>query len=440
MIDFAVKLVLDIRRCTFLRAVQRTLVMLMPIALVGAYFKFLNDLVFSPNGMIFNIFNLDQIMSDRVWYAGSFVCHGMTEVTLGVFGVYASYFMARYTARIYRKDSTLSGLTAVVIMLFCSYASNNGRDSRMPFSDNLLQVNAVFIALFVGFCIGQVFHWLGSDYLPVESESTKWIQHRALAAVLPSIVSFAFGVVLGIIIYELRFKLLDSASFSEIVNRLQTTNNIVEVLGLSIAVTFLNWLGIGYPLYSLSGAVNNAYTAENLTYTLQHGNSWNVPYKFLGSTLIKTYGTMGGASVVLAVIVVLLLRKENKEISTIARLNLLPATFNSTLGFLVGLPIILNPVFMLPSMLIPLINMALAAGAICLHLVPVSVYPILKGTPGILISFFGTNGSWSALCFAILLFLFDVCLMWPIIKVNEKVELELRVSEGGVTDAHTQKS
>lgn len=440
MLNILTKSVLRIRQWTFLRAAQRTLVMLMPIAVIGAFFNLLNDLVFSPDGLIYNIFSLDKIMSDHIWYAGSFVCRGMIEITFGVFGVYASYFMAHYTARIYHKDSTMSGMTSVLIMLFCSYASNSGHSNQVSFTISLLQINAVFSALIVGFCVGQVFHLLGKNYVPVENESTKWIQHRAWDAVLPFFVSLALGVMLGIIIYELQIKLLNSASFNELVSRLQTTNNLLEVLFLSLIVTFLNWLGIGYPLHAFAGTVNNAYTAENLTYAFQHGSSWNVPYKYLGSSLIKAYGTMGGASVILAVIVLLLLRHGNKEIGAIARLNLIPAAFGSSLGFAAGLPIILNPVFILPSILIPLINMTLAAGAITLHIIPVCVYPILRGTPGLLISFFGTNGNWTALLFVMVLFALDLCLMWPVIRINERVELKLKLSKGGSSNACAQKS
>lgn len=439
MLNILTKSVLRIRQWPFLRAAQRTLVMLMPIAVIGAYFNLLNELVFSPDGLIYNIFSLDKIMSDHIWYAGSFVCRGMIEITFGVFGVYASYFMARYTARIYHKDSTMSGMTSVLIMLFCSYASSSGHNNHVPFTISLLQINAVFSALVVGFCVGQVFHLLGKNYVPVENESTKWIQHRAWDSVLPFFVSLALGVMLGIAIYELQIKLLNSTSFNELVSRLQTTNNLLEVLFLSLIVTFLNWLGIGYPLHAFAGTVNNAYTAENLTYAFQHGSSWNVPYKYLGSSLIKTYGTMSGASVILAAIVLLLLRHGNKEISAIARLNLIPAAFGSSLGFSAGLPIILNPVFVLPSILIPLVNMTLAAGAITMRIIPVCVYPILKGTPGLLISFFGTNGNWTALLFVMVLFTLDLCLMWPFIRINERVELKLRLIKGGSSNALAQK-
>lgn len=421
MKEFTFNFLVRIQEYSFFRAARHTMAMLMPIAVVGSYFKVLNDLAFTPDGLIYNIFSLDKILSDHIWYAGSFVCRGMVEITFGVFGVYASYFMARYTARLYHKDSTMAGLTAVSIMLFCSYASSSGRDARMPFTASLLQVNALFIALIVGYCVGQVFHLLGKNYSYVKYEGTKVLQKRAGAAALPSFVSLLAGILLGIIIYELQLKLLNSASFNEIVSRMQTTNNFAEVLVLAVAITFLDWLGIGFPLHSLSGTVNNAYTAENLTYTLRHGNSWNVPYKFLGSSLINTYGTMGGASVVLAVIVLMLLIRSNRENEVNAKINLLPATFGSTLGFNIGLPLILNPVFLIPSIVIPLINMTLAAAAISLHVIPVCVYQILKGTPGLLVSFFGTNGNWAALIFTILLFLLDIVLLLPVVIFNEKM-------------------
>ncbi len=435
MKEFTIDIVARIQEFSFFRATRHTMAILMPIAVVGSYFKLFNDLIFTPNGLIYNIFNLDTVLSDHIWYGGSFVCRGMVEITFGVFGVYASYFMARYTARLYHKDSTMAGLTAVLIMLFCSYASSSGRNARMPFTASLLQINAVFIALIIGYCVGQIFHLLGKDFSYVKDEGTKVIQKRAGDAVLPSGISLMLGILLGILIYELQLKLLNSASFNEIVSRVQTTNNFGEVLILSAVITFLDWLGIGYPLRSLSGTVNNAFTAENLTYTLKHGNSWNVPYKYLGSSLINSYGIMGGASVALAVIVLLLIRRDNRENEINAKINLLPAAFGSTLGFTIGLPLILNPVFILPSVLIPIINMTLAAFAISVHIIPVSVYQILKGTPGILVSFFGTNGNWPTLIFTLLLFLLDIILLLPVIRINEKIGIRIAYQKKERSDA-----
>ena len=119
-----------------------------------------------------------------------------------------------YTARLYHKDSTMAGLTAVLIMLFCSYASSSGRNARMPFTASLLQINAVFIALVIGYCVGQIFHLLGKDFSYVKDEGTKIIQKRAGDAILPSSISLMLGILLGILIYELQLKLLNSTSFN----------------------------------------------------------------------------------------------------------------------------------------------------------------------------------------------------------------------------------
>ncbi|WEV43620.1 PTS sugar transporter subunit IIC [Lactobacillus sp. ESL0684] len=432
MINFVTKLILWTKERSFFRSVQATLVMLMPITVIGSYFDLMNKLVFSPNGLIYNIFNLDKIMSDHIWYGGSFVCRGMVSITFGAFGAYAAFFMARYTARIYHKDSTMAGLSAVLVLLFCSYASSSV-NQRLG-TTNLLQVNGIFIALMVGYGVGQIFHWLGARYQLVANETAGWIRRRAENSALPLLVSLIFGIMLGIIIYELQLKVSNSGSFRGIVLRLQTTDNLGDVLLLSILVTALAWLGIGYPLESLSGAISNNYTTANLTYALQHGNSWQVPYKFLGSSLINSYGIMGGASVVLAVIVLILLRHRNSNIEALALVNLLPAAFGSTVGFTLGLPIILNPLFLLPMVTLPLINMVLAASAISLNLIPASVYPILTGTPGILIPFFGTNGNWSALVFALMLFLLDLLLLWPLIKVSERIDQQAKLRREATID------
>jgi len=441
MIDFVTKFILWIRERSFFRAAQRTLVMLMPIAVIGSYFSLLQDSVFSPDGIIYNIFDLDAIMSDHIWYGGAFVCQGMVQVTFGVFGLYAAYYMARYTARLYQKDSTMAGMTAVIAILFCAYANSIGNVSgqRSPFSSSLLRVNGVFIALLVGYGVGQIFHWLGKNYVPVRYEHAERVQRRSWNAIVPILVSLGIGIILGILIYELQIKMLNSSSFKLLVRRIQGTNNLGEVLLLSILVMFLSWLGIGYPLNSLSTSINSGYTADNLNYALQHGGSWNVPYKFLGSSLINTYGAMGGASIVLAVIVIVLLRKEHKEIEYIAQINLLPVAFTSILGFAIGMPIILNPIFILPIIIIPLINMTLAAGAIAIHLIPVCVYPVLKGTPGILIAFFGTNGNWTTLLFSLILFVMDILILIPVIKIGERVEVNLK-KENRKNELNAQKS
>lgn len=406
--------------------------MLMPIAVIGAYFKMLQDAVFSPDSFIYNIFNFDETMSDHIWYAGAFISSGFTRVTFGLFGLYAAYFSARYTARLYKKDSTLAGMTAVIVIMFCAYASNIGNNmmDHSPFSSDLLKVNALLLALLVGYGVGQIFHWLGKDHEPIEYEHTWRIKHRAWNALLPASVSILCGMILGVAIYELQIKILSSDTFKSLVAQVQRSNNLLEIIPLLIAVMLLSWLGIGYPLASISRAAMTPAATANLNYALKHGEAWNVPHRFLGSSLVYPYATMGGASIVLALIVIILLTEhKDKEDENLAKINLLPVAFNSNWGLSIGMPVILNPIFFLPFLIIPVINISLAALGIWLHLITPCVYPVLKGTPGILVAFFSSNGNWMNLIFSIILFILDVLMLVPILRLSQRIEKGLKIYE-----------
>ena len=265
MVDKLANLLLTIRRLSIFRVFQRTLVILMPIAIIGAYFQLMRNAVFSPDSFIYNILNFDETMPDDIWYAGAFISSGMVRATFGLFGLYAAYFSARYTARLYKKDSTSAGMTAVIVIMFCAYANNLGdtTGNRSPFSASILKVNAMLLALLIGYVVGQIFHWLGKDHELIEFEHTSRIRKRAWDALLPASVSIFGGLILGVSIYELQIRIMSSDTFKTLVAQVENSNNLFKIILLLIVVMFLSWIGIGYPLNALSNsAVNTAAMAN----------------------------------------------------------------------------------------------------------------------------------------------------------------------------------
>lgn len=396
--------------------------MLMPVATVGVYFELLRDAVFSPDSLIYNIFNFDYVMSDEVWNVGNAVTSAMVRVTLGIFGIYAAYFAAEYTARLYHKDATMAGITAVIVILFCAYlsSSDHGNAFQTTFYSRLININDLLIAVVTGYLVGQIFHWLGKDYHHVSYESIGEIQVRVWNSFLPTAVAVCLGLFLGLIIYYFDLRLFNSDMVKSLVGQIKGSNDLRVVVPLTVFASFCWWGGIGYPLNSLMNSSNSGAALANLNYALRHG-AGNVPYKYLGSSLTSAYGLMGDACIALTLTVILLLYTNNKETESVAKLNLLPVSFGAQEGLAIGLPIILNPIFLLPVIFIPALNELIAAAAISLHLILPSVYPVLAGTPGILISFFGTNGNWPSFIFTVLLFLLDIVILIPVILISRRV-------------------
>ena len=419
-----------LRRRSFFRVAQRTFAVLMPIATVGAFFQVLQDSVFAPESFIYNLFDFDRIMSDRFWDIGTSLSQCVVEVIFGLFCLFTVYFSAFFTAKIYRKDATMAGISALTSLLVMVYLFQLGLTGRISLiTGGYLGFQYTFFALLLGYGVGQVFHWLGADYEPVNYEHTKLVQDRAIKALKLTLVTVIGGVIIGGILYAAISKVKANFSLSAMTSTVENSNNLFITVPSTALASFLSWLGIEEPILRLSNVETSAAATANLTYVMRRGSIWKIPYPYLGGSLISTYGVMGGCAVVLALAVAILIRGRRKEPETVAKMNLWPLLFSSSRGFLVGLPVILNPVYVIQLILVPVVNMLIAALAIFLHIVPTPVYPILTGTPGPLVPFFATNGNWPTLIFSIFLFFLDVVMMIPAVKLDNRTKALLQSYE-----------
>lgn len=416
-----------LRRRSFFRVAQRTFAVLMPIATVGAFFQVLQDSVFAPESFIYNLFDFDRIMSDRFWDIGTSLSQCVVEVIFGLFCLFTVYFSASFTAKIYRKDATMAGISATTSLLVMVYLFQLGLTGRISLlSGGYLGFQYAFFALLLGYGVGQAFHWLGADYEPVNYEHTKLVQDRAIKALKPTLVTVIGGVIIGGILYAAISKVKANFSLSAMTSTVENSNNLLITVPSTALASFLSWLGIEEPILRLSNVETSAAATANLTYVMRRGSIWKIPYPYLGGSLIATYGVMGGCAVVLALAVAILIWGRRKEPETVAKMNLWPLLFSSSRGFLVGLPVILNPIYVIQLILVPVVNMLIAALAIFLRIVPTPVYPILTGTPGPLVPFFATNGNWPTLIFSIFLFCLDVVMMIPAVKLDNRTKALLK--------------
>ena len=175
----------------------------------------------------------------------------------------------------------------------------------------------------------------------------------------------------------------------------------------------------------MTAGSDSATNVANLNYALTHGSSWNVPNPYIGNSLYQSYGKFGGSGLTLVLLIGILIFIKKSSIVRVARWSFIPTLFGSNQGAFLGIPIMLNPLFLFPYVILPVMNMLLAASMIAVHLVPASAYNVLSGTPGPLVAFIATNGTWQALVFSMLLFALDILLYLPIIKMSKDVQDEI---------------
>lgn len=111
----------------------------------------------------------------------------------------------------------------------------------------------------------------------------------------------------------------------------------------------------------------------------------------------QAWGTVGGGGYALGLVITSMLFSKNPANKTISRIGFPPACFNISEPMVYGLPIMLNPYFMIPFLFtMPTMGM-LSYFAISLGIIHTSVVFMPWATPPFILQFFNTGADWRAI-------------------------------------------
>lgn len=414
---------------TFTRALRRTLVVIFPFVLVGAVSQWLQDSLLNPSGFLYGVLALDAWTTPGVMQVLSSNLMALRAVTLGMVGLAAAFAMAKYTARSYQRDEQMAGLTALSAYLLL--ALRHGNNGRFNLDWMLTSYGTLLLALLVGYLVGRAFRRWGQPAHLAREAALSEIFHRMFAALRPILIVLTISLVWQ--------ALLNLASYysllSQFYGSLQGIGNGNQPVWLKFAVicltNILAWGGLNGPYYNGQLDLDGSQVAADLNYLLTHHGQGDLPYPYLASVLQKAFANFGGPGLTLALLIALILATNQRDYHRLVRANLVPVLFNSDYGLAVGLPVLLNPLYLIPFLGLPLLNLAVASGLLALHLFPTPVYPVPTGTPGILYAFFGTNGNWWALLTSLVLLAVDVVGYLPFVKLALRLNDQLPATDQG---------
>ena len=152
--------------------------------------------------------------------------------------------------------------------------------------------------------------------------------------------------------------------------------------------------------------------------TFQKGDS---PYAIFTKPFFDCYSSMGGAGCTFGLFIACLLRHKSASARKVARISILPSLFNINEILLFGLPVVLNPVFLIPFVFVPIATTTVAYFAVVWGLVPPTTHEVAWNIP-IFINAYMATGSINA----ILLQLVNLCIATFIYIPFVKIDNELR--------------
>lgn len=158
------------------------------------------------------------------------------------------------------------------------------------------------------------------------------------------------------------------------------------------------------------------------TDAVQNGQA---PQFILNDTFISCFTTMGGAGITIGLIIAILIASKRDDYKTIAKLSVAPGLFNINETMTFGLPIVLNPMFMIPFILTPILTASFAYFMTSIGFCGMMVYSVPWTTPPLLIAWLGSGGSIGAVITQAICIVISVVVYLPfVLATNKQAEKE----------------
>ena len=341
----------------------------------------------------------------------------------GLAGPLSTYFAGKYTAGHYGRSTGTAGVTSLLVSLIIGSQElllsplNDGVLTCINLPDSI----NIILAIFVGYLVGQIFRFSrASDDQIVDKDYI--YQPKTVRPIFLSLI-LAIGLNLLLVIG-------DQANVFQTIRKFTSTftvtdNHLLSTFMMGLLNTFSAWIG-NNQVFTPNSIAEDSFALENLTYAVSHHTTTGLHHLYTLTNLYHSYGMVAGIGSGLALLVALLLASTSYKDKKVSLLSVFPSLFNYGAPFMVGIPVLLNLVYLVPFLLAPMVNMGIAAVSLAIHLMPAAVYPVPDGTPSLLYAFIGTGGSLRALAISILCLGVDILIFIPFVRLSNKVQHGLK--------------
>lgn len=349
----------------YLSAIRHTFYVSMPFWLTVSFFDILGNLFLNSSGILFSKDGLNL----GFWLTGGLsgeeysqsrliiLMESYRQIIFAGYGMTAIIFtitLAGKLSELWKSDRYLTIFCAITaFILFSPVSYLEQKEVRDYFSEL-----GFFSAFFITAMSARIFSWLYSIKklrLKTPESFPKEMTHY---------VSAVFPVLITVLIFSLwafaaTLLKLNALHFLSENTTPEFFQNIFFVLCYQFFVWLLWWLGI--PGYSITSAIQEfAYLHAQL------GN------KIGESDAIFTTGFFeAGVIHVLGLIIAILVFSQHEDWRKVSKFSLPLMFFNIQEIFAFGLPVVLNPIFLLPYIFAPIANTLVGWVAISWGIVPI---------------------------------------------------------------------
>ncbi|MCK6145631.1 PTS transporter subunit EIIC [Enterococcus hirae] len=414
---------------SYLRAIRDGFISLIPVILFSSFFLLV---AYVPNA--FNFHWGEEIESILMKaYNGS----------MGILGILMAATVTKSLTENFNtklpKTNQINS-TSTMIAAFIGFLIVGVDSLEGGFASDYMGTKGLMTAFIVGFIVPNIYRFCVSKNLTVKMPEE-----------VPGNISQTFKDLISITLstvffwgFDLGFRNLVGSGFSEkLIELFQPIFSAADgYFGLALifgAMAFFWFVGIHGP--SIVEPAVAAIYITNVEMNFQLYQSGEHAPKILSQGLQYFVATLGGTGATLVITLMFAFLAKSKQLKTMGRASAIPVLFGVNEPMLFGAPIVLNPIFFIPFILAPILNVWIFKFFVEVLDMNGFIYNLPWTTPGPVGLILGTGFAGLSIVLMIVLLTVDFAIYYPFFKAydNELLVKEKEIGHGDQLESTTVK-
>lgn len=410
-----------------LAAIRDGFITLMPLLIVGSIVTLINNFPLGDTTLRWKY--LEEIaalkwiadLNGSVWWG-----------TFGMISILATITISYHLAKHYESNALSASIISLATYLaavpqMAIFNLEDGTEAAGWGFINYNYVNAtgLFVAIIVALCATELFVRLARNKKLVIKmpEGVPPAVSRSFAALLPGMLTVLIVSLVPVIINLVAKQNIFDLITTTIMEPMTKASGSFGFGFVIVLLTHLLWSfgihgpnifeGVLQPLNTLAIATNQEVISAGIA---GGGIIFN-------KSFADAFVYMGGSGVGLGLVIAILLLSKSKQNRMVAKLGFAPSLFNINEPVIFGLPIVLNPVFIIPFIIAPLICTSVAYVATAVGFLPLVSNIIPWSTPPILSGLLATNFAWQAPVIQVINIALSILIYLPFVLIADRMEV-----------------
>lgn len=393
----------------YVNGIRRAFIMMMPLLMIGSLFLMITA---------FPLPAYQRGMASLLGENWKDIFDIPVSATFNLIALFVAFLVAQQLAKQFELDSIAVGLLSLASFLILTPLGNTSEFGQV-ITFTWLGSKGMFVAMVIGVVTVKIFHFfVKRDILVKMPDGVPPEVIKSFEALIPGTVILAIALLLRVGMEHTSYGTIHDFVYKMLALPLRAlgTSYIGSILTV-FAISILWSVGIN------SGSMVNGFVrpfwlenqAENIA-ALQAGQP--LPHVITEQFFDMIW--MGGAGVTLSLLLAIVIFAKSKHIKSVGAIGIVPGIFNINEPVLFGLPIILNPIMLIPFNIVPIVMVTTQYIAMNIGLVSKPLGVAFPWPTPAVISGFITVGDFSGALIQIANLIIGAMIYLPFLRIIDK--------------------